>query len=88
MRNSFLFAFFVCALCAHAAFSADLGENDFLNNYEVPVLIKVPYYEKGAGKPRPYELILQPGDLYKSRSGHPPFLYHTAFYQANGCGSP
>ena len=75
MRNSFLFAFFVCALCAHAAFSADLGENDFLNNYEVPVLIKVPYYEKGASKPRPYELILQPGDLYKSRSGKNGLVY-------------
>ena len=65
----------VCALCAHAAFSAELGENDFLNNYEVPVLIKVPYYEKGASKPRPYDLILQPGDLYKSRPGKNGLVY-------------
>ena len=65
----------VCAFYAHAAFSAELGENDYLNNYEVPVLIKVPYYEKGASKPRPYDLILQPGDLYKSRPGKNGLVY-------------
>ena len=75
MRNSLLFSFLVCAFFAHAAFSAELGENDYLNNYEVPVLIKVPYYEKGASKPRPYDLMLQPGDLYKSRPGKNGLVY-------------
>ena len=75
MRNSLLFSFLVCAFFAHAAFSAELGEKDYLNNYEVPVLIKVPYYEKGASKPRPYDLMLQPGDLYKSRPGKNGLVY-------------
>ena len=75
MRNSLLFPFLVCAFFAHAAFSAELGENDYLNNYEVPVLIKVPYYEKDSKEAVPFELMLQPGDLYKSRSGKNGLVY-------------
>ena len=73
--NCKLYLISLIALLALASFSLELGKDDYLNNYEVPVLIKVPYYAKGAKKPKDIELILQPGDLYKSDKGKNGLVY-------------
>lgn len=57
-----------------AAFG-EFTKTDYLNENEAPVVIKVPYYEKGAKEPVEMELTLQPGDLYKSRPGKNGLVY-------------
>ena len=56
-------------------FAAKLGKNDYLNEHDLPVVIEVPYYENGRKQKQPLELILQPGDLYKGRSGQNALIY-------------
>ena len=73
--NCKLYLISLIALSALASFSLELGKDDYLNNYEVPVLIKVPYYAKGAKEAETLELMLQPGDLYKSVPGKNGMVY-------------
>ena len=67
--NSKLSLFALIALSALAASALELGKDDYLNEHNVPVFLKVPYYAKGAKQPEEKGLILPPGALYKSRSG-------------------
>ncbi len=67
----FLFAMFAVQLVP----AVELGENDYLNEHDLPVVIEVPYYEKGSKEEQPLELVLQPGDLYKGRNGQNALIY-------------
>ena len=67
----FLFALFAVQLVP----AVELGENDYLNEHDLPVVIEVPYYEKGSKEEQPLELVLQPGDLYKGRNGQNALIY-------------
>lgn len=45
----------------------------YLNKYDLPVVIKVPYYKTEESKPEFIDITLEPGDLYeghKGRNGH------------------
>ncbi|MBR6461997.1 hypothetical protein IKS73_02515 [bacterium] len=70
-----VFFLLLTAFYTQFAASGELVKKDYLNTYEMPVVIKVPYYEKGAREPVEIELTLQPGDLYKSRSGKNGLVY-------------
>ena len=67
--------FTLAALFSLASFAYEPQKDDFLNVYGVPVLIKVPYYAKGAKEAETLELMLQPGDLYKSVPGKNGMVY-------------
>lgn len=74
MRGKF-HLFTLAALFSLASFAYEPQKDDFLNVYGVPVLIKVPYYAKGAKEAETLELMLQPGDLYKSVPGKNGMVY-------------
>lgn len=48
---------------------------NYQNDYNVPVGISVPYYREGSIIPEHIELVLQPGDLYKSKTGKNGYIY-------------
>lgn len=73
--QSRLYLFALIALTTFAASALKLGKDDYLNEHNVPVYLKVPYYAKGARKPEEKGIILPPGALYKSRSGKNGLLF-------------
>lgn len=47
----------------------------YLNECSAPVLITVPYYFKGVPVPKTIDIVLQPGDLYKSKTVGNGYVY-------------
>lgn len=52
-----------------------MAVSTYLNEYNVPVGINVPYYPEGSLIPKHIDIVLQPGDLYKGNIGRNGFIY-------------
>ena len=73
--QSRLYLFALIALTTFAASALKLGKDDYQNEHNVPVYLKVPYYAKDARKKEEKGIILPPDALYKSRSGKNGLLF-------------
>lgn len=73
MKKSLIFAV-PLLVCLMTPFYL-LAVSTCLNEYNVPVGINVPYYQEGSSIPKCIDIVLQPGDLYKSKTGKNGYIY-------------